>query len=311
MPTCEKCGKKLEEDAHYCSYCGTPTRETSLSESSQNQALETPLSEIPSSEQASVVETTPLKSRRITIVLVILIAIAAVAFGVYQLLPRAFTLQPTQTVMGADWSGYSISTSIKNPQPTVTEVSGTWIVPSINIAPGNTFSGAWIGIGGQFDQSLIQTGTDHDVINGQIVYSAWYELLPADPVYLTMNVTPGDRITANIKLLNATANTWSISIQDATNGQSYQTSVHYDSTMLSAEWIVESPLVEGHVGVLSNFGSITFTNCNAVVGGKTGTILDFPSSDFIMINRQNNPLIAVSTPSTDGSLFVVTFKSAK
>jgi hypothetical protein len=36
----------------------------------------------------------------------------------------------------------------------------------------------------------------------------------------------------------------------------------------------------------------------------------FPSRAFIMNNRQNNPLVAVSTPSTDGTSFTVTFKLA-
>jgi hypothetical protein len=312
MLTCEKCGKKLEEDARYCSYCGTPTSVAPPIRPSQIQAPETPLSEVPPPEQALVEEIPPSsRSRRIAIVLIVLIAIAAVAFGVYQLRPRVFSPQPTQTVMGVDWSGYSVSTSLRSPQPTVTEVSGTWIVPSVSATIGNSFSATWIGIGGQFDQSLIQTGTEQDVTNGQIGYSAWYELLPNYPVYLTMSVTPGDRITANIKLLDATANTWSISIQDVTNGQSYQKSVQYDSSMLTAEWIVERPTIGNRVGVLADFGSVTFTNCNAVIGGKSGAILDFPSSDFIMNNRQNNPLVVVSTPSTDGSSFIVTFESAR
>jgi hypothetical protein len=243
--------------------------------------------------------------------LIIFIAVSAVAFEVYQLRPRAFTLQPTQTIMGVDWSGYTVSTSLKSPQPTVTEISGTWVVPSVIATPGNSYSAVWVGIGGQFDQTLIQTGTEQDVTNGQIGYSAWYELLPDYPVYLTMSIAPGDTITADIRLLNAAANTWSISIWDATNGQSYQTSVQYYSKMFTADWIVERPTIGNRVGVLSNFGSVTFTNCNAVIGGKAGALLNFPSSEFKMNNRQNNPLVAVSTPSTDGSSFTVTFESAR
>ncbi len=312
MPFCEKCGKKLEDGAKYCAYCGTPTNITPPSEQSPIQTPETPPNEAPPQEQAPAVETPPpSRSRRIAILLIVLIAVAAVVFGIYQLRPRTFSPRPTQTVMGVDWSGYSVSTSLKSPQPTVTEVSGTWIMPSVGATPGNSFSAAWIGIGGQFDQSLIQTGTEHDVTNGQISYSAWYELLPATPVYLTMSVAPGDTITADIRLLDAAVNTWSISIQDVSNGQTFQTSVQYDSSMLSAEWIVERPTIRNRVGVLSNFGSVTFTNCNAIIGGRAGATLDFPSSDFIMNNRQNNPLVAVSAPSTDGSSFTVTFESAR
>ena len=312
MVTCEKCGKKLEEDARYCSYCGTPTSEATPSEPSQIQTAETPSVESPQPEQAPLVETKPpSRGRRIGFVLILLIAIAVGAFSVYQLRPRVFSTQPTQTVMGVDWSGYTVSTSLKSPQPTVTEVSGTWVVPSVITTSGNSFSAVWVGIGGQFDQSLVQMGTEQDVTNGQIGYSAWYELLPAYPVYLTMSVAPGDRISADIKLLDTSANTWSISIRDVTNGQSYQTSVQYDSSRLTAVWIVERPTIGNRVGVLANFGLVTFTDCKAVIGGKAGGLLDFPSSAFIMNNRQNNPLVAVSKTSTDGTSYTVTFESAR
>ena len=184
-------------------------------------------------------------------------------------------------------------------------------MPSVITTSGNYFSAVWVGIGGLFDQSLIQMGTEQDVTNGQIGYSAWYELLPAYPVYLTMSVAPRDRISADIKLLDASANTWSISIRDVMNGQSYQTSVQYDSSRLTAEWIVERPTIGNRVGVLANFGLVTFTDCKAVIGGKAGGLLDFPSSAFIMNNRQSNPLVAVSKTSTDGTSYTVTFESAR
>ena len=39
-----------------------------------------------------------------------------------------------------------------------------------------------IGIGGRFDKTLIQTGTEQDSVNGNEYYSAWYELLPDQAV---------------------------------------------------------------------------------------------------------------------------------
>jgi hypothetical protein len=304
MSYCEKCGKKLEEDARYCSYCGVPTGEAPLPE-------QAPTGEAQPPEQLPIVEAPkPSKSTRIVLVLIFLIAIAAGTFIVYQYRPHLFTPQPTQTVMGVDWSGYSVASSLKNPQAIVTGVSGSWVVPSLTVTPGSSYSASWIGIGGQFDQLLIQTGTEHDVTNGKAAYSTWFELLPANPVYLTMSVSPGDTMTASIKLQDAPTSTWSISLLDTTNGQSYQTSVQYISSMNSAEWIVERPSIGRRIGQLSDFGSVTFTNCNAIIGSKTGSLLDFPSSDFIMNGRQNNPLVTVSTPSTDGSSFTVTFDAA-
>jgi RNA polymerase subunit RPABC4/transcription elongation factor Spt4 len=294
LPDCEKCGKKLDEDARFCSYCGSPSYT------------------IPPLEEVSIVE--PNKTfviRRIVLALIIIVALSAVVFIVYQIRPWVFSPQPTQIVMGEHWSGYSVSSTLSNPQPLVTEVSGTWTVPSLTVTPGDAYSASWIGVGGQYDQTLIQTGTEHDVVNGQIVYSVWYELLPDFPIYLAMDVKPGDTISASVKLVDAVTSMWSISIHDVTNGQVFQKTVQYDSSMLSAEWVVERPMVRNRLSQLSDFGSVTFTNCYAIIGGQKGGVLSFPSSKLIINGRQNNPLVSVSEPLNDGSSFYIAFESAR
>jgi hypothetical protein len=312
MSACEKCGKELEEEDRFCPYCGTPTGKTFRADGSPaTEAPVTPTGEAPPTEQATMVEATkPARGRRIAMILIFLVAIAASALVVYQLRTNTIIPQPTQTVMGADWSGYAVSTSLKNPQPSVTEVSGTWTVPSIMATPGYTSSASWVGVGGQFDPTLIQVGTEHDAMNGVANYTAWYELLPSSPKYLNLNISPGDTITASIRLMDPVTNTWSIDIKDATRGQSFQTSVSYQSSMLTAEWIVERPTIGRHVSVLSDFGSVTFTGCRAVVGGKTGGLLDFPSTGFILYGRRGNPLDSISQPSSDGSSFTVFYESS-
>ena len=50
---------------------------------------------------------------------------------------------------------------------------------------------------------------------------------------------------ASITLVNATFNQWAINITDTTADQSFQTTVNYTSSQLSAEWIVERPSVNG------------------------------------------------------------------
>jgi len=223
-------------------------------------------------------------------------------------MPNILSPQPTQTLTSSDWSGYSVSTSLKNPQPKVTSVAGSWTVPSVTPAQGYSYSAAWIGVGGQFDQTLIQTGTQHDSLNGDQSYLAWYELLPDLPITITtLRIKPGDTIKATITQTDSITNTWSINISDQTTGQSYRTSIVYGSTMLSAEWVVERPTIGNRLGALANFGSVKFTDCSATVGGKTGKITDFPSSQFTMINRQNVALVSLSSIGQDGSSFTASY----
>ena len=45
------------------------------------------------------------------------------------------------------------------------------IVPKVNVSAGDGYSSAWIGIGGELEKSLIQVGTEQDVVNGQDTYT--------------------------------------------------------------------------------------------------------------------------------------------
>jgi len=223
---------------------------------------------------------------------------------------RPFTL-PLQVpiLTSTDWAGYSVATDFNSPKQLVTGVSGSWTVPQVIASQNDTFSAAWIGIGGQLDQTLIQTGTEHDSINGTAEYSAWYELLPDFSIDINMTISPGDKITASIELLNSATNEWTIDIADTTNGQRFQQNVQYNSPRLSAEWIVERPTIGQDVGTLANFGSVTFTAASATIQGNTGSITNFSYVQIIMQDRLNRQLVTVSSLSADGSSFTVTYLS--
>jgi len=208
----------------------------------------------------------------------------------------------------SDWSGYVVATNLNNPQPLVTRIEASWIVPKVNLSMRNSFSAAWIGVGGQFkDPTLIQTGTEQDSINGVETYSAWYELLPHVEVTIdSLSVSPGDRITASISLSDPSANTWLIEIHDFTGEQSFQNSVVYFSSMFSAEWIAERPSVNNVLRNLADFSELTFTGCAATVGGKVETISSLPSIQVTM-NNQSTELASVSPLSSNGSSFTVNY----
>jgi hypothetical protein len=213
-----------------------------------------------------------------------------------------------QSILTSDWAGYVVASDLVNPQPQVIGVNGSWTVPKVSVSMVDSFSAAWIGIGGQFDETLIQAGTEQDSINGQEEYSVWYELLPNDTVTITtLNVSPGDVITASINLVNSDANEWTIQIYDVTNGQGFNQNFVYDSSLLSAEWIVERPTVNNRLSTLADFGSVTFAGSSVKIGTNVGTIGSFPFSQLIISNRQNVQLTAISSLSSDGSSFTVNY----
>jgi hypothetical protein len=219
------------------------------------------------------------------------------------------TSSPYQHFPSFDWSGYSAASSLNNPQPQVTSINASWTVPTIKASTAPTYCAVWIGVGGQFDNTLIQAGTEQDSINGLAKYSVWYELLPSNVVTIySLNISPGDRIAASISLLNLTTNTWSIEIHDLKNGQSFQKSLSYASSMLSAEWIVERPTINNLIRTLADFGQITFTGCTAIIDGKNGTISSFPSIQLTMYNLQNKELAGVSDLTSAGSSFTVYYQ---
>lgn len=234
---------------------------------------------------------------RLILLVAFLVGLAVVA--------SLFVLRPTsQRLVSSDWSGYSVASSLRNPQPQVTKISGSWTVPSVNVSMGDSFSAVWVGVGGQFDESLIQVGTEQDSMNRRARYSAWYELLPNGPVTINaLSVLPGDVISASISLVDPTTNSWSIEIRDVSDGRSFQRTVVYYSSMLSGEWVVERPTIGNRVTNLADFGRVTFTSCTATVGGRVAAISDFPMTLFMMYNRQNAEFVAVSPLVSSGSSF--------
>jgi hypothetical protein len=253
-------------------------------------------------------EQRPMKGKRTyTVLLIVLLDSILLVLALILFFPL-LTGSTNRHLTSSDWSGYVVASDLSRPQPQVTRIDASWIVPTVNVSRGNSYSAAWIGVGGQFDGTLIQAGTEQDSVNGLRTYYAWYELLPRGAVTIdSLSVAPGDRITASISLLDPNTNKWSIEIHDVTNGQSFQKNPLYDSSMLSAEWIVERPTVNNRLESLADFGEITFTGCTAVISGKGGTVNGFPSIQVTMDNRQNVELASASPFSSQDSSFTVDY----
>lgn len=207
------------------------------------------------------------------------------------------------------WSGYMVAPpDVRDQSSLVTGVNASWTVPEVKPSENNTFSGVWVGIGGYGEDTLIQRGTEQEYIDGKVPYYSWYELLPAHLIRIPdLHVRLGDLITASLSLVNQNTNSWSIEISDVTRGEHFKKVVAYNSSMRSAEWIVERPLVNDRISTLANFGNLAFTECQATVNGVTGTIGNFSYTQLIMHENDDTPLVSVSPLNEMGSGFTVIY----
>jgi hypothetical protein len=238
--------------------------------------------------------------------LVLLIASLTVLSSV--ITPFLRSLQ-SASITSLDWAGYVAISQLLVQQPIVNAVNASWIVPNVAVSAVDSYSAAWIGIGGQSEKTLIQVGTEHDSIRRQAVYSAWYEMLPDNSInIMDMAISPGDFMTASIAKVDPATNDWRIQIADTTTGQIFNQVFAYNSSQLSAEWIVERPTVNNRLETMADFGSVTFTNAHVQLSSTTGTISTFANYAVTMNNVQNAQLAAPSPLTSDGSGFTVTFQ---
>ena len=178
----------------------------------------------------------------------------------------------------ANWAGYEDA----GQGAQFTEVTASWVVPTVNL---NTYgdSSTWIGIDGISSHGdLIQAGTDQSSSAAGTLYYAWYELLPQASLELGA-VFPGDHITARID--ETRPGTWTISVDDSTQGQDWTLPVTYNAPGTSAEWVEEAPTLSANnsIETLADFGTVQFSNM-AVAGPGTASATGAP---IYMVNNSS------------------------
>ena len=185
-------------------------------------------------------------------------------------------------------------------------MGGTWTISQV---AGNNSSIAadttWVGIGGESTRDLIQVGTQAITSsNGQVDYQSWYELLPDNSIQIPITVNAGDSVTASI--IGESNNQWLITFRNNTNNQSYSTTVNYNSSLSSAEWIEEMPVtVNGRLVPLDNFGTVQFTNGFTVKNNTQVNISQSGAKILTMINTIGQALATPSSLNIDGGSFSV------
>lgn len=86
--------------------------------------------------------------------------------------PKPFTILPTAST-STNWGGYETDASY------VSEADGRFIARKSSGGFLQTaVDASWVGVGGSLGQNLAQTGIDMNKMQ------AWYELYPANPVFL-------------------------------------------------------------------------------------------------------------------------------
>lgn len=168
-----------------------------------------------------------------------------------------------------NWAGYAVTA-----QAPFRRVLGEWVQPAPRCSPGApSFSAFWVGLGGfrPASRKLEQIGTDSDCgPMGRVRSYAWYELIPAAPINLSMKVRPGDRIAASVTVAGSSI---ALHIRDLTDGAADLVRRRMRSPDLSsAEWIAEAPTGCEESGCrvlpLADFGTVSFSNALSAVAGR-------------------------------------------
>lgn len=201
-----------------------------------------------------------------------------------------------------NWSGYAVTGS----NGAFTSVSASWTEPTATCTSSSggrhhrggsdSYAAFWVGLDGYSSDSVEQTGTDSDCDGTTPDYYGWYEMYPADPVYFTNTVKPGDSISASVTFSGT--ETYTLVLKDNTQGWT-QTITKNQSGLdrSSAEVITEAPSSSSGVLPLADFGTVNYTAATA-----NGTSMGTQSpTEIIMVNNSGSPKDSTSAMSSTGS----------
>jgi hypothetical protein len=147
-----------------------------------------------------------------------------------------------------NWAGYAQVATVR---ATYTQVTDTFVVPSMTSSRhGVQYVADWVGIGGYNDRTLVQTGIQTLVRTRKhqttVSYMAWTEQLPQYEQPLDLVISAGDTVTATVQ--EVATDSWSMTVDDISTGQSAGRTVSYQSSGLSAEVIHERPCLRAGCG---------------------------------------------------------------
>ena len=186
------------------------------------------------------------------------------------------------------WSGYAVTGG----SGAFNSVSSNWTEPSANCSGGTQYAAFWVGLDGYNRDSVEQTGSDSDCSGGSPDYYGWYEMYPADPVYFTNPVSPGDSMSASVTV---SGTNYTLTLTDSTQGWTQTEHETGSFSNSSAEVITEAPSSSEGPLPLADFGTINYSGASAN-GSSMGS--QNPTS-ITMVGSSGDQLD--STSALDGS----------
>ena len=199
------------------------------------------------------------------------------------------------TVESSNWSGYAVTGS----KGAFTSVSASWTQPTATCSSRtDEYAAFWVGLDGYNSDSVEQTGTDSDCDGRTPDYYGWYEMYPADPVYYTNTVEPGDSMSASVTFSGT--DTYTLVLKDNTRGWTETKSINESGfSRSSAEVITEAPCCtnSGEPLPLSDFGTINYTasTANGTSMGSQG-----PTA-IVMVDNSGEDKDTTSSMSSSGA----------
>ncbi len=203
------------------------------------------------------------------------------------------------TAESTNWSGYAVTGA----NGAYNSVSASWTEPTATCTStgrrgrggSDQYAAFWVGLDGYSSDSVEQTGTDSDCDGTTPDYYGWYEMYPADPVYFTNTVKPGDSFSASVTFSGT--ETYTLVLKDNTQG--WTQTITKNETGLdrsSAEVITEAPSSSSGVLPLADFGTVSYGSSTA-----NGTSLGSQSpTEIIMIDNSGADKDSTSAISSGG-----------
>jgi hypothetical protein len=194
-----------------------------------------------------------------------------------------------------NWSG-AVITSPPSGQ-TFNAVSASFVVPTPKVPSGSSSRGtysasAWVGIDGDtYQNSILQTGVDFTIENGQVSYDAWYEWFPDYAYDFSISISEGDTIKATVS--STTSKSGVAIIENVTTGKTVTKSLTSTAALggQNAEWIVEDYEEGSSLVNLANWGSVVFTGATASTSKSS---LDASTASIIDIQQSGKTLTSVT-----------------
>jgi len=191
----------------------------------------------------------------------------------------------------SNWSGYAVTGG------TYSKVSANWTQPTAT-CNGTKYAAFWVGLDGYNSNSVEQTGSDSDCVGSSPSYYGWYEMYPANPVYYTNTVRPGDSMSASVTFSGS--DTYTLVLTDHTQGWTKTKSINESGfSRSSAEVITEAPCCTSSGGILplADFHTINYTSSSdngSSMGGQSPT-------SIVMVDNSGLDKDSTSSMSSGGN----------